>query len=250
MDGIDVNGLSLWYKEKSALESITMHIPSKSVTALIGPSGCGKSSLIRCFNRMNDRIKGSRTEGQVILDGQNIYEDGIDLIQLRRKVGMVFQKPNPFPFSIYQNVAYGPRCAGIRDPEILEEIVVSSLRSAALYNEVKDRLDLPADSLSGGQQQRLCIARALAMQPEVILFDEPCSALDPIATTKIEDLIHQLKNEFTIIIVTHNMEQARRVSDRTAFLYLGKLIEIGDTLQIFECPESEETERYVTGKFG
>ena len=250
MDGVDVRNLNLWYGEKQALENISLLVPGQNVTALIGPSGCGKSTLLRCFNRMNDEIRGCRTNGQVLLDGADICSPGTDLISLRRRVGMVFQKANPFPFSIYENVAYGCRCAGIRNPGLLDEIVETSLRSAALYNEVKDRMDRPASQLSGGQQQRLCIARALAMRPEVILFDEPCSALDPIATTKIEDLIKDLSRDYTIIIVTHNMQQARRIADMTAFLYMGTLVEFDETKHIFETPRMIETEKYVTGRFG
>jgi phosphate transport system ATP-binding protein len=249
-DGIQVKNLNLWYGEKRALEDIIMDVPEASVTALIGPSGCGKSTLLRCFNRMNDNINGCRFEGQVLMDGKDINDEGTDLIQLRRQVGMVFQRPNPFPFSVYENVAYGCRCAGIKNPHILDQVVENALRSAALYSEVKDRLDEQAVRLSGGQQQRLCIARALAIRPDVMLFDEPCSALDPIATAKIEDLIRVLRKEYTIVIVTHNMQQAKRISDFTGYLYLGKLIEHGETKQIFEAPQLESTENYVAGMFG
>jgi phosphate transport system ATP-binding protein len=247
---ISIKDLDLWYGEKQALYGVTMDVPPESITALIGPSGCGKSTLLRCLNRMNDQIQGCRVKGTVLLDEENINDPSTDLIDLRRKVGMVFQRPNPFPFSIYENVAYGCRCAGIRNPLTLDKIVESSLKSAALWGEVEDRLDGPAASLSGGQQQRLCIARALAMRPEVILFDEPCSALDPIATFKIEDLLRQLREEYTIVIVTHNMQQAARVSDRTGYMYLGKLMEYGPTKQVFENPQNESTEKYVSGAFG
>lgn len=247
---LKVEKLSLWYGEKQALYEVSMYIPEESVTAIIGPSGCGKSTLIRCFNRMNDLIPKVRLDGTILLDGEDVNRPKCDLIALRRKVGMVFQKPNPFPFSIFENVAYGLRMAGIRNRSLLEQVVEESLKKAALWGEVRDRMDHQASSLSGGQQQRLCIARALAMQPEVILFDEPCSALDPIATMKIEDLIRQLREEYTIVIVTHNMQQARRISDLTAYMYLGKLIEHGPTVDIFERPQNESTERYVAGMFG
>ena len=247
---ISIKDLSLWYGEKQALYEVTMEIPPESITALIGPSGCGKSTLLRCLNRMNDQIDECKVDGTILLDGDDINDKSTDLINLRRRVGMVFQKPNPFPFSIYENVIYGCRCAGIRNPSMLDKIVESSLKSAALWDEVKDRLEDQAVALSGGQQQRLCIARAIAMQPEVILFDEPCSALDPIATFKIEDLLRQLREQYTIVIVTHNMQQAARVSDQTGYMYLGKLMEYGLTKQVFEAPQNESTEKYVSGAFG
>ncbi len=247
---LNVENLSLWYGEKQALDSINMSILDKNVTAIIGPSGCGKSTLIRCFNRMNDLIDDVKVQGQIRLDGSDVLAKEADVVALRRKVGMVFQKPNPFPFSIFDNVAYGPRMAGIKDRRLLDEIVERSLKRAALYDELEGRLKEKATDISGGQQQRLCIARTMAMEPEVILMDEPCSALDPSATNKIEDLIQELKEEFTVVIVTHNMQQAARVSDHTAFMYLGKMVEYGPTKQIFETPHEESTERYVSGKFG
>jgi phosphate transport system ATP-binding protein len=242
--------LNLWYGEKQALIDINMEMYSNKVTALIGPSGCGKSTLIRCFNRMNDVIPICRTTGEVIFDGKNIYDPSVDAVSVRKKIGMVFQKPNPFPKSVYENIAYGPRVAGVNDKKTLDEIVEHSIKNAALWEEVHDRLHESAMGLSGGQQQRLCIARALAIEPEVILMDEPCSALDPIATAKIEDLINKLKQRYTVIIVTHNMQQAARVSDYAAYMYLGKLIEFGQTKQIFENPKEELTENYITGRFG
>jgi len=242
--------LNLWYGEKQALIDINMEMYSNKVTALIGPSGCGKSTLIRCFNRMNDVIPICRTTGEVIFDGKNIYDPSVDAVSVRKKIGMVFQKPNPFPKSVYENIAYGPRVAGVNDKKTLDEIVEHSIKNAALWEEVHDRLHESAMGLSGGQQQRLCIARALAIEPEVILMDEPCSALDPIATAKIEDLINKLKQRYTVIIVTHNMQQAARVSDYAAYMYLGKLIEFGETKQIFENPKEELTENYITGRFG
>jgi phosphate transport system ATP-binding protein len=247
---ITTNNVSLWYNEKRALESVSMKIPKNMVTALIGPSGCGKSTLLRCFNRLNDLIDNVKITGEITLDDKNIHESGTDVVMLRKKVGMVFQKPNPFPKSIYENVAYGPRVHGIKDKSQLDRIVERSLRHAAIWDEVKDRLNDSALGLSGGQQQRLCIARTLAVEPEVILMDEPCSALDPIATSKIENLIDLLKKDYTVIIVTHNMQQAARVSDYTGFMYLGKLIECGKTNQIFEHPTEELTENYITGRFG
>jgi phosphate transport system ATP-binding protein len=247
---ISTNNLNLWYHEKRALESVTMGIPRNKVTALIGPSGCGKSTLLRCFNRLNDLIDCVRISGEILLDNQNIQAPATDVVTLRKKVGMVFQKPNPFPKSIHENVAYGPRVHGMKDKTDLDEIVEQSLRHAALWDEVKDRLDDSALGLSGGQQQRLCIARTLAVEPEVILMDEPCSALDPIATARIENLIDLLKKDYTVIIVTHNMQQAARVSDYTGFMYLGKLIECGKTAQIFEHPKEDLTENYITGRFG
>jgi len=247
---VATENLSLWYGTKQALEDITMEVPPNQVTALIGPSGCGKSTLLRCFNRMNDVIPKCRIEGTVYFDGQNIYEQGVDPVEIRKRVGMVFQKPNPFPKSIYENIAYGPKIHGIKKKDALDDIVEQSLRDAALWKEVSDRLEDGAMGLSGGQQQRLCIARALAIEPEVILMDEPCSALDPIATAKIEDLINELKVNYTVIIVTHNMQQAARVSDHTGFMYLGRLVEFGDTNQIFENPAEALTEEYITGRFG
>jgi len=247
---IMVKGLSLWYDGKQALKDITMDVPEKKVTAIIGPSGCGKSTFIRCLNRMNDIVNGCRVEGEVTIDGESIYRNNADVVKLRKTVGMVFQKPNPFPFSIYDNVAYGCRVAGINNKKTLKEVVERSLKKAALYEEVCDRLRDSAMSLSGGQQQRLCMARALAIEPEIILMDEPCSALDPIATAKIEGLIRELREEYTVVIVTHNMQQAARVSDYTAYLYIGKLIEYGITRQIFENPKEESTEKYITGRFG
>ncbi len=242
--------LNLWYGEKQALTDVNLQIAPNKVTALIGPSGCGKSTLIRCFNRMNDVIPGCRVKGQVLFHDKNIYGQNVDAAEVRKKIGMVFQKPNPFPKSIYENVAYGQRVAGIKNNEKLDEIVEKSLKRAALWDEVSDRLHEPAMSLSGGQQQRLCIARALSIEPEIILMDEPCSALDPIATAKIEDLIRVLIKNYTVTIVTHNMQQAARVSDFTAYMYLGKLIEFGSTKQIFENPKEELTENYITGRFG
>ena len=247
---ITTNNVNLWYNEKRALESVSMKIPKNKVTALIGPSGCGKSTLLRCFNRLNDLIDHVKITGEITLDNENIQESGTDVVMLRKKVGMVFQKPNPFPKSIYENVAYGPRVHGVKDKAELDRIVEQSLHHAALWDEVKERLDDSALRLSGGQQQRLCIARTLAVEPEVILMDEPCSALDPIATAKIENLIDLLKQDNTVIIVTHNMQQAARVSDFTGFMYMGKLIECGRTVQIFEHPDEELTENYITGRFG
>jgi phosphate transport system ATP-binding protein len=247
---ITTNNVNLWYNEKRALESVSMKIPKNKVTALIGPSGCGKSTLLRCFNRLNDLIDHVKITGEITLDEKNIHAPDIDVVMLRKKVGMVFQKPNPFPKSIYENVAYGPRVHGVKDKAELDRIVEQSLHHAALWEEVKDRLNDSALGLSGGQQQRLCIARTLAVEPEVILMDEPCSALDPIATAKIENLIDLLKKDYTVIIVTHNMQQAARVSDFTGFMYLGRLVECGKTEQIFEHPKEELTENYITGRFG
>jgi phosphate transport system ATP-binding protein len=247
---ITTNNVNLWYNGKRALESVSMKIPKNKVTALIGPSGCGKSTLLRCFNRLNDLIDHVKITGEITLDEKNIQEPGTDVVMLRKKVGMVFQKPNPFPKSIHENVAYGPRVHGVKDKAELDRIVELSLRHAALWDEVKDRLNDSALGLSGGQQQRLCIARTLAVEPEVILMDEPCSALDPIATAKIENLIDLLKKDYTVIIVTHNMQQAARMSDYTGFMYLGKLIECGKTNQIFEHPKEDLTENYITGRFG
>jgi phosphate transport system ATP-binding protein len=246
---IEVEDLNLWYAEKQALKNISMQIPKKSVTALIGPSGCGKSTFIRCLNRMNDLIKNCKIEGKVLLNGKNIYEPDVDVVDLRKQVGMVFQKPNPFPMSIYDNIAYGPRIQGVKKKD-LEGIVETALRSAALWTETSDRLKSPALSLSGGQQQRLCIARTMAVKPEIILFDEPCSALDPISTSRIEELIMNLKKDYTIVIVTHNMQQAARISDYTGFFLMGELIEFGKTGQIFENPVEKSTEDYITGRFG
>jgi len=249
-DKIECKELNLWYGNTHALIDINMKIKEKRVTAIIGPSGCGKSSFIRCLNRMNDLIENARVSGEIIIDGVNIYDNGIDIFSLRKRVGMVFQKPNPFPMSVYDNVVYGPKIHGVGDKEELDRIVKKSLIAAALWDEVKDRLDVHALELSGGQQQRLCIARALAVEPDIILFDEPCSALDPISTSKIEDLIHELRENYTIVIVTHNMQQAARVSDYTAFFLLGRLIEFGKTKKLFENPQKKETEDYITGRFG
>ena len=247
---VRVRGLNLFYDQVQALKDIELDIPDRQVTAFIGPSGCGKSTLLRCFNRMNDLIDSCRTEGKIFIGGKNIQKKKVDVAELRRRVGMVFQKPNPFPKSIYENVAYGLRIQGINKRRVLDETVEWALRGAALWDEVKDRLQEPAFGLSGGQQQRLVIARAIAVQPEVILLDEPCSALDPISTLKVEELIHDLKRNYTIIIVTHNMQQAARVSDRTAFMYLGELIEYGETDQVFTNPTEKRTEDYITGRYG
>jgi phosphate transport system ATP-binding protein len=246
----DVRGLSFWYGATQALFDITLAIPSGSVTALIGPSGCGKSTFLRVLNRMNDLIDGARVRGTVLLDGQDVSRRDINLVSLRRRIGMVFQRSNPFPKSVFENIAYGPRVAGLSDPARLEAIVEDSLKRAALWGEVKDRLHHAALELSGGQQQRLCIARALATDPEVLLMDEPASALDPQSTQRIEDLIFELKRNYTIVIVTHNMQQAARVSDVTAFFYQGRLIETGSTNQMFTRPKNRQTEDYVTGRFG
>ena len=239
--------LNLWYGEKHALKDISLEIPAKQITALIGPSGCGKSTFIRCLNRMNDLVSSARIEGRVFYEDIDIYDKKTDVVELRKRIGMVFQKPNPFPMSIYDNIAYGPRIHGQNN---IDQIVERSLKESALWEEVSERLDQPALGLSGGQQQRLCIARTMAMRPDVILFDEPCSALDPISTGKIESLMESLKEEYTQIIVTHNMQQAARVSDRTAFFLLGELIEVGETKQIFEAPKMKSTEDYITGRFG
>ncbi|MBB3046094.1 phosphate transport system ATP-binding protein [Litorivivens lipolytica] len=247
---LTVDDLSLYYGEKQALHNVNMVIPRKRVTAFIGPSGCGKSTLLRCFNRMNDLVDGCRIEGQIKLDGHNIYDKSVDAAALRRNVGMVFQKPNPFPKSIYENVAYGLRIQGINKKRVLDEVVERSLRGAALWDEVKDRLQDNALGMSGGQQQRLVIARTIAVEPEVLLLDEPASALDPISTLKIEELIYELKSKYTIVIVTHNMQQAARVSDYTAFMYMGKLIEFGDTDTLFTNPSRKQTEDYITGRYG
>jgi phosphate transport system ATP-binding protein len=247
---LEVKDLNLYYGQKRALNSVNMTIPEKKVTAFIGPSGCGKSTLLRCFNRMNDLVDGCRIEGQILLDGQNIYDKKVDVAELRRQVGMVFQKPNPFPKTIYENVAYGLRLQGVKSKRILDEVVEKSLRGAALWDEVKDRLHDNAFGLSGGQQQRLVIARAIAIEPEVILLDEPASALDPISTLKIEELINELKHQYTIVIVTHNMQQAARVSDYTAFMYMGDLIEHDLTDKLFTNPGKKQTEDYITGRYG
>ena len=247
---ICVRGLNLYYGSNHALKNINMDIPAGAVTAFIGPSGCGKSTFLKTLNRMNDLVAGVRIEGEVLLDGQEIYAPNVDTIALRQKVGMVFQQPNPFPMSIYDNVAYGPRVHGIGGKERLDDIVEESLQGAAIWEEVKDRLKKSALGLSGGQQQRLCIARALAVQPEVLLMDEPTSALDPISTAKIEDLMESLKKKYTVVVVTHNMQQATRVSDYTAFFLLGDLIEFGETKQVFSYPRQKKTEDYITGRFG
>lgn len=247
---IQTKNLSLFYGAKQALKEVSIDIPTNQVTALIGPSGCGKSTYLRTLNRMNDLIPGVRTEGETLIDGVNIYDKDIDVVNLRKKVGMVFQKSNPFPKSIYENVAYGPKINGIKDRKSLDEIVEKSLINSAIWEEVKDRLHYSALGLSGGQQQRICIARALAVNPEIILMDEPASALDPISTYKIEELVFELKKNYTIVIVTHNMQQAARVSDFTAFFYLGELIEYGRTKKIFTTPDVKQTEDYITGRFG
>lgn len=247
---ITVEDLNLWYGSTQALHHVSMEIPEKSITALIGPSGCGKSTFLKTLDRMNDLVPGVRIEGTVRYDGRDIFAPDVDVNELRRQVGMVFQKPNPFPMSIYDNVAYGPRTHGVRNRAKLDEIVEQSLRSAAIWDEVKDRLKKNALGLSGGQQQRLCIARALAVEPQVLLMDEPTSALDPISTSKIEELAIELKKRYTIVIVTHNMQQALRISDRTAFFLLGELIEYDDTERIFSTPSQKKTEDYITGRFG
>ncbi len=248
---LEVNSLNLYYSnDKRALKDINLSIPRQRVTAFIGPSGCGKSSLLRCFNRMNDLVDDCVIEGSIELDGENIYEKSVDVADLRRRVGMVFQKPNPFPKSIYENVAYGLRIQGINRKRVLDEVVESSLKSAALWDEVKDRLHDSALGMSGGQQQRLVIARTIAVQPEVLLLDEPASALDPISTLKIEELINELKEEYTIVIVTHNMQQAARVSDYTAFMYMGDMVEFDATDTIFTNPSEKQTEDYITGRYG
>jgi phosphate transport system ATP-binding protein len=250
MAKVETKNLNLWFKDNHVLKDVNLVIKENAVTAVMGPSGCGKSTLIRTMNRMNDIIRGCRITGEVYVDGKNIYEDGTNVYDLRRRIGMVFQKPNPFPKSIFENVAFGPKIHKIASGKKLNELVEKSLREGALWDEVKDRLNDNAFSLSGGQQQRLCIARALAVEPEVILMDEPCSALDPAATARIETLIRELCEKYTVIIVTHNLQQAARVSDFTAFLYVGQLIEYGDTDKLFEDPKSELTEKYITGKFG
>lgn len=247
---VSTHSLNLWYGAKQALTNVELDIPKNHVTAFIGPSGCGKSTYLRTLNRMNDTILGCRIEGEVIIDGVNIYDKQLDVVELRKRVGMVFQKSNPFPKSIWENVAYGPKILGENNKNTLNEVVEQSLKHAALWEEVKDRLHNSALGLSGGQQQRLCIARALATGPEVLLMDEPASALDPISTAKIEELIFQLKKDYTIIIVTHNMQQAARVSDVTAFFYMGELIEAGETRDMFTNPQKKQTEDYITGRFG
>ena len=249
MDKLTIKNLDLYYSEFRALKNINLNIQEKEITAFIGPSGCGKSTLLKSLNRMNDLVEGCRIEGEVLLDGENIYKD-MDVNLLRKRVGMVFQKPNPFPMSIYDNIAYGPRTHGIRSRVKLDELVENSLRGAAIWDEVKDRLKKSALGLSGGQQQRICIARALAVQPEVLLMDEPTSALDPISTAKVEELALELKKDYTIVMVTHNMQQAARISDRTAFFLLGEIVEFGKTEQIFSMPKDKRTEDYITGRFG
>ena len=249
MDKLTIKNLDLYYSEFKALKNINLNIQEKEITAFIGPSGCGKSTLLKSLNRMNDLVEGCRIEGEVLLDGENIYKD-MDVNLLRKRVGMVFQKPNPFPMSIYDNIAYGPRTHGIRSKVKLDELVENSLRGAAIWDEVKDRLKKSALGLSGGQQQRICIARALAVQPEVLLMDEPTSALDPISTAKVEELALELKKDYTIVMVTHNMQQAARISDRTAFFLLGEIVEFGKTEQIFSMPKNKKTEDYITGRFG
>ena len=249
-DIITVKDLQLWYGQTKALKGVSMNIPEKSITALIGPSGCGKSTFLKTLDRMNDLVPGVRIEGEVKYNGQDIFAPSVDVNELRREIGMVFQKPNPFPMSIYDNIAYGPRTHGVHRKDELDEIVEQSLRGAAIWDEVKDRLKKSALGLSGGQQQRLCIARALAVQPQVLLMDEPTSALDPISTSKIEELATNLKEQYTIIIVTHNMQQALRISDKTAFFLLGELIEYDDTQKLFYQPKEKRTEDYITGRFG
>jgi phosphate ABC transporter, ATP-binding protein len=247
---VKVENLNLYYGENHALKDVNMDIQENAVTAFIGPSGCGKSTFLKTLNRMNDLVDGVRIDGKVLLDGEDIYDPSVDTTILRKKVGMVFQQPNPFPMSIYDNIAYGPRVHGIRDKKRLDQIVEESLRGAAIFDEVKDRLKKSAMGLSGGQQQRICIARALAVQPEVLLMDEPTSALDPISTAKIEELMEDLKKKYTVIVVTHNMQQATRVSDQTAFFLVGEVVEFGDTKQIFSYPQDKRTEDYITGRFG
>lgn len=247
---VEVKNFNLWYGPKQALFDVNLNFPRGQVTAIIGPSGCGKSTLLRCINRMNDLIESVSIKGEMLINKQSIYAPGVDVIELRKQMGMVFQKPNPFPMSIFENVVYPLRIDGERDRNIIREVAMQSLKGAALWDEVKDRLHDSALGMSGGQQQRLCIARAIAGEPEVLLLDEPCSALDPIATAKVEDLIQELRGEYSIIIVTHNMQQASRVSDFTAFMYLGRLIEYGETSEIFTRPKLKETESYVTGRFG
>ena len=250
MNKFEIRDMDLYYGSFHALKDINMAIPEKQITAFIGPSGCGKSTFLKSLNRMNDLVEGCRISGDILLDGIDIYKDKMDVNVLRRRVGMVFQKPNPFPMSIYDNIAYGPRTHGVCSKARLDEIVEQSLRSAAIWNEVKDRLNKSALGLSGGQQQRLCIARALAVEPEVLLMDEPTSALDPISTGKVEDLAMDLKEKYTIVMVTHNMQQAARISDKTAFFLLGELVEMGDTERLFSTPADKRTEDYISGRFG
>lgn len=250
MSKIDVSNMDLYYGDFHALKNINLSIDANEVTAFIGPSGCGKSTLLKSINRMNDLVPGCRITGEMLLDGENIYSGKMDVNGFRKRVGMVFQKPNPFPMSIYDNIAYGPRTHGVRSKAKLDDIVEQSLRQAAIWEEVKDRLKKSALGMSGGQQQRLCIARALAVQPEVLLMDEPTSALDPISTSKIEDLAVELKKDYTIVMVTHNMQQAARISDKTAFFLLGEVVEYGETEQIFSMPKDKRTEDYITGRFG
>ena len=250
MNKLEIKDLNLFYGDFHALKNIQMNIEENRITAFIGPSGCGKSTLLRSINRMNDLVEWCRIEGQILLDGKNVYDRSMDINMLRKRVGMVFQKPNPFPMSIYDNIAYGPRTHGIRNRKKLDEIVEKSLRDAAIWEECKDRLKKSALGLSGGQQQRLCIARALACNPEVLLMDEPTSALDPISTSRIEDLVLELKKDYTVVIVTHNMQQALRISDNTAFFLLGDMVEYGPTEQIFTVPKDKRTENYITGRFG
>ena len=247
---IQVRDLNLWYGENHALKNVSMDIKEKSITAFIGPSGCGKSTFLKTLNRMNDLVDGVRIEGEILLDGENIYGPNVDTTALRKKVGMVFQQPNPFPMSIYDNIAYGPRVHGIKDKATLDRSVEESLRGAAIFDEVKDRLKKSALGLSGGQQQRICIARALAVEPEILLMDEPTSALDPISTLKIEELMEDLKKKYTVVVVTHNMQQAARVSDDTAFFLVGEMVEFNDTKTIFSYPGDKRTEDYITGRFG
>jgi phosphate transport system ATP-binding protein len=247
---LDIKNLNLYYGQDQALHDISMRIPNNRVTAFIGPSGCGKSTLLRCINRMNDLVEICRIDGQIDMHGHNIYDKNVDVAALRRRVGMVFQRPNPFPKSIYENVVYGLRLQGVKDKRVLDEAVETSLRGAALWDEVKDRLNASAFSLSGGQQQRVVIARSIAIEPEILLLDEPTSALDPISTLTIEELITELKEKYTVVIVTHNMQQAARVSDQTAFLYMGKLIEYADTDTLFTTPSEKQTEDYITGRYG
>lgn len=250
MSKISVQDLNLYYGDFKALKNVSIDIEPNEITAFIGPSGCGKSTLLRCLNRMNDLVEGCKIDGKVLLDGTEIYGKNVDVNLLRKRVGMVFQKPNPFPMSIYDNIAYGPRTHGIKNKAKLDEIVETSLKNAAIWDECKDRLKSSALGMSGGQQQRLCIARALACEPEVILMDEPTSALDPISTSKIEELVLELKKKYTVVIVTHNMQQAVRISDKTAFFLLGDLVEYGETDQIFSVPKDKRTENYITGRFG
>lgn len=250
MSKLSISNMNLWYSDFQALKNLNMEIKENEITAFIGPSGCGKSTFLKSLNRMNDLVAGCRIEGELLLDGQNIYASDFDVNTLRKRVGMVFQHPNPFPMSIYDNIAYGPRTHGIKDKKTLDEIVERSLKGAAIWDEVKDDLNKNALRISGGQQQRICIARALAVNPEVLLMDEPTSALDPISTAKIEDLVQELKGDYTIVMVTHNMQQAARVSDKTAFFLSGEIIEFGDTTDIFSHPKDKRTEDYVSGRFG